>query len=287
MPREPERKIPATIGKAIRTNRLRSGKTQVQLAATISRTGKYISEVETGRTRLSEADLNRIADALGVTADKLLEADPAELEQQVEELPRRIRESQPSGLTLFTFGQLIDYLDRAGWLRDCTAWNLSAEAFPEENDVALVEQLAELVTTRSLQLCYVFPRQQLTAAAGDYASAVQGTRDVLPVSLLSGLRWSAKLRKHMEEHPGSVVGYALDEGLPFFSALQSYLWIQTARASWSEVMPLLYGRSETRTHENSRASEPFWYHVPRVRGSRMVITLGESVKTVDRKPVGT
>ncbi len=53
MARRDDGKVSATIGKAIRTNRLRAGMTQSQLAAVISRTGKFLSEVETGRTRIS------------------------------------------------------------------------------------------------------------------------------------------------------------------------------------------------------------------------------------------
>lgn len=260
--------------------------TQAQLAAAISRTGKYLSEVETGRARVSETDLHKLATALGVSVEKLVETDPAELDQQVQELPRRIREPQPTGLVLFTFQQLIDYLDRAGWLRNCKMWSMSREPFPEENNVALVEQLGELVTSKGVKLCYVYPQQRLKSSPLDHAPAFQGTPDALPANLVSALRWSAKLRAQMDEAPDAVAGYALEGGFPFFSPLQSYLWIETADTSWSEVMPLLYGRSETRTHENSNASAPFWYHLPRDCGSRMLISLAQCVKMIDRRPIG-
>jgi hypothetical protein len=50
-------------------------------------------------------------------------------------------------------------------------------------------------------------------------------------------------------------------------------------------MPLLYGRAETRTHGNSDASVPFWYHVPRNSGSQMLYTLATCVNEIDRKPI--
>jgi transcriptional regulator with XRE-family HTH domain len=260
--------------------------TQAQLAASINRTGKFISEVETGRARLSDSDTSKLASALGVTVEKLLQADPDELEQQVEDLPRRIRESQPSGMVLFTFPQLIDYLDRAGWLRNCRMWSLAWEPFPEEENIALVEQLGELVSTKGLKLCYVFPRKRLTAVGEPAGGARQGTAEVLPPPLIDALRCSARLRDRSSAAPDTVVGYALRDDFPFFSPLQSYLWIDTADTSWSEVMPLLYGRSETRTHENTNTSVPFWYHLPRARGSRMVINLSQCVKAIDQQPIG-
>ncbi len=280
-----DRRGPARIGKAIRANRLRSGMTQAQLAASINRTGKFISEVETGRAKLNESDTNKLASALGVTVDTLLEADPDKLAQQVEDLPRRIRESQPTGLVLFTFPQLIDYLDRAGWLRDCKMWSLSCEPFPEEDNIALVEQLGELVARKGLKLRYAFPRSRLALSPGGSSPARQGTAEILPPPLLSALRWSARLRDMIDGAPHVAVGYALGNDFPFFSPLQSYLWIETAGTSWSEVMPLLYGRSETRTHENTNASVSFWYHLPRDRGSRMLINLAKCVEAIDQQPV--
>jgi len=285
MARRDDGKVSATIGKAIRTNRLRAGMTQSQLAAVISRTGKFLSEVETGRTRISEAELAKLATALGVSPDRLLKADPVELDREVEELPRRIRDSQPTGLVLFTLQQLIDYLDRAGWLRSRRLWSLSHEPFPEERNIALVEQLAELVHTRGLRLRYVYPRHRLKDASDNLSGVLQGTSQALPEPLLNALRWSTRLREHMDADPSSVVGYALDDSFPFFSPLQSHLWVETADTSWSEVMPLLYGRSETRTHENASASAPFWYHLPRDMGSRMLIGLAHCIKMVDRRPL--
>jgi transcriptional regulator with XRE-family HTH domain len=260
--------------------------TQAQLAASISRTGKYISEVETGRTRLSEPEVAKLATVLGVSPNSLVEADANALEQQVEELPRRIRESQPTGLMLFSFPQLIEHLDRSGWLRQCKLWSVSAEPFPEENDVALVEQLGELAASKGVRLRYVYSAQRLKTSPPESLPAVQGTREALPAALVSALGWSAKLREQMEQMPDAVTAYVLGEEFPFFSPLQSYLWVETAGTSWSDVMPLLYGRSETRTHENSNASVPFWYHLPRDRGSRMLISLAQCVKMIDRRPVG-
>ena len=260
--------------------------TQAQLAAGISRTGKFISEVETGRTRLSEADVAKFATALGVSLDSLVEADAAELDQQVEELPRRIRESQPAGMVLFTFPQLIEHLDRSGWLRQGRLWSLSAEPFPEENDVALVEQLGELAASKGVRLRYVYPTRRLETSPPDSLPAVQGTREALPAALVSALRWSGRLRERMEQVPDAVTAYVLGDAFPFFCPLQSHLWVETAGTSWSDVMPLLYGRSETRTHENSNASVPFWYHLPRDRGSRILISLAQCIKRIDHKPIG-
>ncbi len=285
MGKRDEGKIAGTIGKAIRTNRLRAGMTQSQLAAVISRTGKFLSEVETGRTRISEAELAKLATALGVSADCLLKADPADLDREVAELPRRIRDSQPTGLILFAFQQLIDYLDRAGWLRSSQLWSLSHEPFPEERNIALVEQLAELVHTRDLKLRYVYPEHRWTGTSDKLSGILQGTPEALPEPLRNALRWSARLREHMDADPSRVVGYALADSFPFFSPLQSHLWVETASTSWSEVMPLLYGRSETRTHENAGASAPFWYHLPRDMGSRMLIGLAHYIKAVDRRPL--
>jgi transcriptional regulator with XRE-family HTH domain len=259
--------------------------TQAQLAVMIGRTAKYISEVETGRARLSESELKKLAVALGVSHDKILEADPAELDQQVEELPRRIREAQPTGMVLFTFQQLIDHLDRAGWLRSCKMWNVSWDPFPEESDVTIVEQLGNLVETRSVRLLYLFPRQRLEPGAAEASSAIQGTTQTLPASLADALRWSATLRTHLDAADDRIVGYAMSDEFPLFSPLHSHLWVETADTSWSEVMPLLYGRAETRTHENSNASVPFWYHVPRDCGSRMLYTLAQCIKRVDRRPI--
>jgi transcriptional regulator with XRE-family HTH domain len=259
--------------------------TQTQLAAIINRTGKYISEVETGKARLSEAETNKLAEALGVAVDKILKADPVELAQQVNDLPRRIRESQPTGLVVFAFQQLIDHLDRAGWLRNCTIWNVSSEPFPEENNVTLVEQLGELAATRAVRLIYVYPRTRIPESSPKGEALLQGTAQALPASLMNALGWSDKLRDKMEMDPQTVRGYGLESDFPFFSSLHSHLWIETADTSWSEVMPLLYGRAETRTHENSNASVPFLYHVPRDRGSRMLITLAQRIKAIDRRPV--
>lgn len=285
--RKTGQRVPASVGKAIRANRLRAGMTQIQLGAVISRTGKFISEVETGRARLNEPELNRLAVALGVTVDKILLADPVELEQQVEELPRRIRESQQAGLIVYTFQQLLDFLDRAGWLRNATLWNLSAEPFPEERDVALVEQLGDLVSTKDVQLCYVFPLRRQRSADANGQPIRQGTREALPSSLLNGLRFSERWREQLERRPDVVRGYALDDRFAYFSPLEAHMWVETVNASWSEVMPLLYGRPEGRTHENSNASVPFWYHLPRDRGSRMLIELAQSIKASERKEMSS
>jgi hypothetical protein len=159
------------------------------------------------------------------------------------------------------------------------------EPFSEEDNVALVEQLGELVASRTIRLRYVFPVQRLSETIRGGTAPTQGTPEALPARLVTALRWSARLREHMDADRDVVQGYALPEGFAFFSPLQSHVWIETARQSWSEVMPLLYGRSETRTHENTSASVPFWYHLPRDRGSRMLFNLAQCLKMVADKPV--
>ena len=259
--------------------------TQAQLAAVISRTGKYLSEVETGRARLTEPELEKLATALGVTVETIVDADPDDLDQQVGMLPQRIRDAQRTGPVVLGFQQLIDYVERSGWLRQSRVWNLSSGPFPEEQDIARVEQLADLTDSRAIQLCYVFPKKRLPPGSDGAPGPVQGSSACLPAPLFHALRWAERLREGMDRQPDLVRGYALDESFPYFSPLQSYVWVETAEASWSEIMPLLFARAETRTHESSNASVPLWYHVPRDSGSEMVISLARWIKEIDHKPV--
>ena len=96
------------LGSSIRLNRLRAGLTQVQLARAISRSGKFMSEVETGKTRITRRDLERLADALGVRYETILGHGETGV-ADVLDLPRRIRDVQPAGMTILSLVQLLYY----------------------------------------------------------------------------------------------------------------------------------------------------------------------------------
>lgn len=70
------------IGRRIKESRLQQGVTQAELAEKIEMSETYISHIETARKKASLETLVRIANALGITADRLLEGnqtnDPAE-----------------------------------------------------------------------------------------------------------------------------------------------------------------------------------------------------------------
>ena len=64
------------LGRRVRTMRLRQGLTLVQVAAKVSLSHSYISQIERGVTRPSMQSLHRVALALGSTAQELLAAEP-------------------------------------------------------------------------------------------------------------------------------------------------------------------------------------------------------------------
>lgn len=265
------------IGAVIRATRLRAGITQVQLARSISRSGKFLSEVETGKARITRRDLDRLADALGVASEALLAGEPNSDGANAWSPPQRIRDLQPTGLTILTFSRLIEHLDRRGWLRGANLWMVGVEPFAEEQDVALVEQVASVLTAKKISLRYVFPTERLSRSAYEQLSTIQGTMEVLPGALLRALRWSATMRAHLQEYPESLAGYALAGPLPTLAHSHTLLWIETGDVSWSDVMPLLYCRGVTRTFEKPNESMTFWYHLPRDEGSRLLLELARQL----------
>ncbi len=264
------------VGWAIRRNRLRAGLTQVQLAKTISRSGKFLSEVENGKARITHRDLERLADAMGISCEKVVE-DPAESEGMAWQMPRRIREVQPTGMTILTFTQMLNHLDRSGWLRNAKLWMIGADTFPEENDLALVEQIASLVAAKDVSLRYVYDASRLSARERADIEGRQGTFDALPSELLAALRWSSAM-KALDPGSDRVVGYAATWDLPPVCRCHTVLWVETEDVSWSDVMPLLYARSVTRTFENPNETVAFWHHLPRESGSKVLLELARNLK---------
>jgi transcriptional regulator with XRE-family HTH domain len=254
--------------------------TQVQLAQAISRSGKFLSEVENGKARLTQRDLQRLASAMGVTEDSIRECDLGDSSVWRWDTPRRVRDVQPTGMAIMSFGQLGNQLDRSGWLRRAKIWMIASDPFPEETDLALVEQIAALVSTKEVSLRYVYPADRLNEQERMQLGAVQGTLGALPEPLLDALRWSNTMREHIDPSSDRIIGYATTSALPSLSSCHSVLWVETADASWSEVMPLLYCRAVTRTFENPNDSVAFWYHVPRDRGSRLLLELAQQLKAL-------
>jgi hypothetical protein len=250
----------------------------VQLARSIGRSGKFLSEVETGKARITRSELDRLAEALGVSGEALLRDDPNDDGPQFwPPPPQRIRDVQPTGLTILTFTRLIEHLDRSGWLRGANLWMVGAEPFPEERDVALVEQIGSVAISKNVSLRYVFPTNRLTRPACEQLTNIQGTMDVLPSSLLRALRWSAAMRSYLAQKPDCLAGYALAEPLPQLAVSHTILWVETGDVSWSDVMPLLYCRGVTRTFEKPNESMAFWYHLPRDQGSRLLLELAQQL----------
>ncbi len=268
----------AQIGVAIRRNRLNAGLTQVQLAKVIARSGKYLSEVETGKARITRRDLERLADAMGITADKILQEQGSLSDAEDWGLPRRIRDVQPVGLTIQTLTQLFNHLDRSGWLRRAKLWCISNEEFPEENDLALVEHLASLVDSKDVSLRYVYPANRLAPLVREQLGDVQGSTDALPDELIRALGWSNTLKPHLQQASDRVVGFAVTRPLPSLAQAHTLLWIETDDVSWSDVMPLLYCRAETRTFENPAEASTFWYHLPKTQGWNLLLELKELLK---------
>ncbi|MCH8129924.1 MAG: helix-turn-helix transcriptional regulator [Acidobacteria bacterium] len=277
--------LPPQVGSAIRQNRLRAGLTQVQLAGVISRSGKFLSEVENGKARVTRRDLQRLASAMGVSEEAIREIEQANDSAWRWGAPRRIREVQPTGMTILSFEQLTNHLDRSGWLRSAKLWTIGAEPFPEENDLALVEQISSLVAGKDVSLRYVYRSERLNDQERTQLDRTQGTLDALPTSLLAALRWSMAMRKHIDPLSNRIVGYAVDSRLPALCECHTVLWVETADASWSDVMPLLYCRAATRTFENPSDSTSFWYHVPRDRGSRLLLDLAQQLEAIHPQAV--
>lgn len=276
--------LDAGIGSAIRRQRLRAGLTQVQLARTISRSGKFLSELETGKARISQADLEKLADAIGVRCQALLEQSGSDVDPTESDAPRRIRDVQPSGMTILSFTQLVNHLDRAGWLRGARMWVISDEPFPEENDLALLEQMGSLLGTRQVSLRYVFGADRLTQEERRQVDRNQGTLDVLPLPLVRALRWSATMRALIESDAQRIIGYAVPTPLPLLCRCHTLLWIETEDVSWSEVMPLLYCRSITRTFEKPNESKAFWHHLSRENGSKLLLEIANQLSAVQPSP---
>ena len=274
--------LEAEVGRSIRLNRIRAGLTQVQLARAISRSGKFLSEVESGKARITRRDLERLADAIGVSSDRMSDVGMTEGGDPSGQLPLRVRDVSPAGMTIMSFAQLASHLDRAGWLRNANVWMISAAAFPEEHDVALVEQIASLVATKAIGLRYLFDAERLDGNARGELGQLQGTFDVLPSSLRSALRWSTSMRSHINSTPDGLVGYAATWSLPDICRSNTLLWVETEDVSWSDVMPLLYCRSTTRTFENPNETVAFWYHLPREVGSRILLELAQKLKSIHR-----
>ncbi len=266
------------VGWSIRRNRLRAGLTQVQLAKAISRSGKFLSEVENGKARITQRDLERLADAMGISCEKVVE-DPPESEGLAWRTPRRIREVQPTGMTIMTFTQMLNHLDRSGWLRNAKLWMIGAEAFPEENDLALVEQIGSLVATKDVGLRYVYSASRLSEHELADLAPRQGSFDAIPRELLTALRWSNTM-KELDPESDRVVGYAATWELPPICRCHTLIWVETEDVSWSDIMPLLYARSVTRTFENPNESVAFWHHLPRETGSRVLLELAQNLKTI-------
>lgn len=275
--------LEAKIGRALKHNRLRAGLTQVQLARAISRSGKFLSEVESGKARITPRDLERLADALGISSERIIE-DVGQPDTNGWQLPRRVREVQPTGMAIMSFTQLICHLDSAGWLRNAKLWSICAEKFPEENDVALVEQIASLVVSKNISLRYVFDAERLDERTRADLVRTQGTFDALPEPLIGALRWSEAMRSSVDAGSDRIVGYAADGGIPVFAQGGPLLWVETEDVSWSDVMPLLYCRSVTRSFENPNESVVFWYHLPRESGSKLLLDLAGELKKLTQRP---
>lgn len=279
--------LEAAVGRSIKINRIRAGLTQVQLARAISRSGKFLSEVESGKARITQRDLERLADAIGVSSERMSDLGMTEGGDLDGQLPRRVRDVSPAGMTIMSFTQLASHLDRAGWLRNANVWMISAAAFPEEHDVALVEQIASLVATKDIGLRYLFDAERLDEKSREDLGQLQGTFDVLPASLRSALRWSTAMRSHITSGSEGLasdrlVGYAATWALPAICQSNTLLWVETEDVSWSDVMPLLYCRSTTRTFENPNETVAFWYHLPREVGSRILLELAQKLQSIQR-----
>ncbi len=268
----------ASIGVSIRKNRLRAGMTQVQLARAISRSGKFLSEVENGKARITARDLERLATAMGVSRDRLTQI-PAEDDGLIGHTPRRIRDTQPSGMTIMTLTQLLNHLDRSGWIRNAKLWMISREPFPEERDVALVEQIAALVATKDVSLRYIYEVERLPESAREHVLANQGTLDAVPDEVQMALRWSNAMKPHLDPASERVIGYAADWCLPDICGAGTLMWVETDDVSWSDVMPLLFARARTRTFENPNETVTFWYHLPRDTGSRVLLDIAQQLKS--------
>ncbi len=283
-----DRLLEPGIGRAVRRTRLRAGLTQVQLARAISRSGKFLSEVETGKARITRRDLERLADAMGVSSEKVLGGEEETATAHLN-LPRRIRDIQPGGLTILSLTQLLTHLDRSGWLRSANLWMIGGQPFPEENDITLVEQIAALVSSKNVSLRYVFPADRMSSQRIDMSCdrSVQGTVEALPSSLRQALQWSNAMRACATEEGDRVIGYALESELPELARSHTLLWVETDDVSWSEVMPLLYCRAETRTFENPNENTAFWYHVPRVAGSNLLLELAQMLRAVGTQEVSS
>jgi len=261
--------LDSNVGAAVRSARVRVGMTQIQLARVIARSGKFLSEVETGKAKINRHDLEKLAQAMGVSCDALLEG--ATNNDPDLSVTRRIRDVQPTGLTVMNFAQLVTHLDRTGWLRGAAVWLISAEPFPEERDVALIEQLAAVIQTKKARLRYVFPAERLAASLRDQLDEIMGTAQALPPSLATALRWSPTMGDILRQDDQAVVGHPIAQPLPPLCEAHTLLWLETADVSWSEVMPLLYCRCVTRTFEKPNESSAFWYHLPREDGSRLLL----------------
>ncbi len=279
--------LESTVGRSIRHNRLRAGLTQVQLARAISRSGKFLSEVENGKTRITRHDLERLADAMGIASEKIHEDHQLNSEAAVLDVPCRIRDLHPTGMTITSFSQLVNHLDRSGWLRSAKLWMIGSQPFPEENDLALVEQIASLVATKDVSVRYVFNADRLNQQERAQMETNQGTLDMLPTSLLDALRWSKAMQEYLDPAAGRVVGYAATWPMPPLSHSHALMWVETEDVSWSDVMPLLYCRGVTRTFENPNEAVAFWYHLPRELGSKLLLDLAQRLRTVSRRsPAG-
>ncbi|NOT01016.1 MAG: hypothetical protein HOP29_10350 [Phycisphaerales bacterium] len=196
--------------------------------------------------------------------------------------PRRIRDIQPTGLTILTFTQLVNHLDRSGWLRGARFWITGADSFPEEHDVALVEQLAALIEHKQVLLRYVVEAPRLESELSRDVTTVQGTADALPAALREALRWSETMRGYLDGPGGRVTGYAVAPPLPALCQSHTVLWVETEDVSWAEVMPLIFCRSMTRTFEKPNESTAFWHHLPREEGSRLLLTLAHQLRPLRR-----
>lgn len=272
-----------SIGTSIRLNRLRSGMTQVQLARVISRSGKFLSEVESGKARITQRDLERLAGAMGISSEALAAGEGADGSDGAWDVPRRVRDVLPTGMAIMSFGQLVNYLDRAGWLRGSKLWMIGSQPFPEEMDVALVEQIASLVITRDVSLRYVFELERLSPLDQGASASAGGTLEALPTSLLRALRWSGVLQPYLDPSADRIIGYGVSTPLPLLCRCHSLLWVETEDVSWSDVMPLLYCRDVTRTFEKPNESTPFWYHLPRDVGSAILLEMANQLKAMHMK----
>ncbi len=268
------------VGFSIRQARLRAGITQVQLARVIARSGKFLSEVETGKARITQQDLIKLADSMGVSAETILDHEQPQSGWDAGNAPRRIRDVQPTGLAVQSFGNLMLHLDRSGWLRGARLWMIGHEPFAEERDLALVEQVASLVSAKGIQLRYVFPGDRLNTDQSPHSPDQQGTLELLPDDLVRALRWSAIMRREMARSRECVAGYAVTSPLPTYCHSHTILWVETEDVSWSDVMPLVYCRSMTRTFEKPNESTAFWYHLPRDDGSQFLLELAHQLKVV-------